>query len=491
MLFFGLPCLMTVATAWLLASRQKPLLKRRLGLIAVLLVVSASFTLVRMDGLSGEQESLVCWRWRPSAEDLFLAERAKAHASASSQASGGGDANANHVDALQVQPGDWPAFRGPAGDGEVRDVEINSDWNSHPPRLVWRQRIGPAWSSMAIIGKRLFTQEQRGEFEAVVCLDTETGRELWAHEDLTRFWEPVSGAGPRATPTFADGRLFTLGGNGLLNCLDAATGRKIWSRSIADDSGAPVPQWAFCSSPLVIGEIVVTFAGGAGSKQLLAYQVAAGEPAWSAPAGQLSYSSPQSVSIDGQPQIVILNDHGVTAVAADTGRPLWEFSAPIPGAPRSVEVNVFGPGKIVVATESGIGMVLLEVRREGEQWSAIPGPASNEFKPAFSDFVVHNGLVFGFDGAIFACVDIETGKRRWKKGRYGHGQVVLLRDQGLLLVLAESGEVILLPAIADRPEELGRYQSIEGKTWNHPAIAHGKLYVRNAEQIACYVLAGK
>jgi outer membrane protein assembly factor BamB len=299
----------------------------------------------------------------------------------------------------------------------------------------------------------------------------------------------VSGTGPRATPAFADGRLFAVGAKGLLNCLDAASGRKIWSRSIADDSGAALPLWAFCSSPLVTGKLVIAFAGGEGTQQLLAYQAATGELAWSAPAGQLSYSSPQLVSIDGQSQVLLLNDRGLTAVHPDSGKPLWEYSAPIPGAPRSVEVNLAGPGQIVVATEAGIGLVLLEVRHDGDEWSASPGETSNDFKPAFSDFVVHNGCVYGFDGAIFACADIKTGKRRWKKGRYGHGQVLLLPDQGLLLVLAESGEVILLPASGERLEELGRFQAITGKTWNHPAVAHGKLYVRNAEEIACYELA--
>jgi hypothetical protein len=394
----------------------------------------------------------------------------------------------DHSVPLALEPGDWPRFRGPAGNGEVHGVEIATDWKSKPPRLVWRQRIGPAWSSMVVVGGRLFTQEQRGESEAVVCLDAATGREIWAHEDATRFWEAVSGAGPRATPAFADGRLYTLGAKGLLNCLDAATGRCHWSHHIADDSGAPVPLWAYSGSPLVTGGLVVAFAGGPGEKQLLAYDGVTGATAWSVSAGQLSYSSAQLVSIDGTPQVLILSDRGLVAVSPESGALLWDYSAPIPGAPRSVEANAVGPSQILIATEAGIGMVLLEIRREGETWSVSAGEASNNFKPAFSDFVVHDGAMYGFDSAIFACVDYHTGKRRWKQGRYGHGQVLLLADQGLLLVQAETGEVVLLAANPERLEELGRFQAIEGKTWNHPAVVHGRLFVRNAEEIACYDL---
>jgi outer membrane protein assembly factor BamB len=488
MLFFGLPVLLTVGTLWLMAARNQPLARQRLGLLTLLVAAPASFALVRMDGLSGEQESLVRWRWSPTAEERYLAERAKSGATAQKTAESNADADADRGETLTFQPGDWPAFRGPAGNGEVRGVEIATDWKSKPPQLVWRQRIGPAWSSMAVVGGRLFTQEQRGESEAVVCLDAATGKEIWRHEDAARFWEAVSGAGPRATPAFADGRIYTLGAKGLLNCLDGTTGRCCWSHNIADDSGAPVPLWAFSGSPLVADGVVVVFAGGPGEKQLLAYDAAKGAPVWSVPAGQLSYGSPHLVSIDGTPQVLILDDRGLVSVSPDSGALLWEYSAPVPGAPRSVEANAVGPSQILVATESGIGMVLLDVQREGEKWNVSAGEVSNNFKPAFSDFVVHTGFVYGFDSAIFACADYRTGKRRWKQGRYGHGQVLLLADQELLLVQAETGEVVLLAANPDRLEELGRFQALDGKTWNHPALVNGRLFVRNAEEIACYDL---
>ncbi len=116
---------------------------------------------------------------------------------------------------------------------------------------------------------------------------------------------------------------------------------------------------------------------------------------------------------------------------------------------------------------------------------------STQLKPEFPDFVVHEGYAYGFDVNIFACIDLATGKRCWKAGRYGRGQVILLADQGVLLVISETGEAVLLAASPKEQQELGRFQAVNGKTWNHPVIAHGRLYVRNAEEMACYELTMK
>src|SRR5262249_4219031 len=157
-------------------------------------------------------------------------------------------------------------------------TRISTDWKTSPPRLLWRRRVGPAWSSLIFVGNLLFTQEQRGEREAVVCCDPLTGKEIWSHEDQTRFYEPVSGAGPRATPTFAEARLCTLGALGGLNCLEAVKRKLYWSRDVAADAGVKAQQWGFCSSPLVVENLVVVFGGGKGEKGLLAYRLDNGEP---------------------------------------------------------------------------------------------------------------------------------------------------------------------------------------------------------------------
>jgi outer membrane protein assembly factor BamB len=343
---------------------------------------------------------------------------------------------------------------------------------------------------MAVVGDRVFTQEQVGDSENVVCLDAATGLTAWSHQDAARHEDGQSGPGPRATPTFADGRLFALGATGILNCLDAVSGKRQWSRDIAADAGAKKPIWGFSSSPLVVGDLVIVFAGGESEKTLLAYKTDSGKPAWTAAAGKVSYSSPQRASLDGVTQILFESDQGLSAFDPTTGAVLWKQPAPAgaPGLPQSVQPRVVGKSGVLFDAGPDAGLTRIELSHENQSWIPAERWVCRQMKPAFNDFVVHDNALYGIDGRILSCVDLETGQRRWKEGRYGSGQVLLLADQPLLLVLTDTGAVVLVAANPDRRQELARFQAIEGKTWNHPVIAHGRLYVRNADEMACYDL---
>ncbi len=433
-----------------------------------------------VDGIDGDQQAAVRWRWSPTAEDLYLAGRTAADGTAVTPRPAHGKVS---PPTLVAKPEDWTEFRGPGRRGEVHGVKIGTDWQSHPPKQVWRQRIGPAWSSMLILGDRLFTQEQRGELEAVVCLDTASGHELWAYQYKARFSDGQAGAGPRSSPTFSESRLYTLGASGILNCLEAASGKPCWSRDIVADSGAPVPMWGFSSSPLVVEGLVVVYAGGKGDKGLLAYRASTGEPAWSVATGPVSYSSAQVVTVHGRQQVLFLSDTGLIGLEPPTGKILWEHKAPASSVWRVALPRQIDETGIVIGSED-LGLVRLDLAQTtpSSRWD------SRALRPAYNDFVSLDGFIYGFDESFFCCVDAATGKRRWKAGRYGHGQVLLLVDQRALLVISENGEGVLVSARPDQHEELGRFQAVNGKTWNHPAIAHGFLYVRNAEEIACYKL---
>jgi outer membrane protein assembly factor BamB len=476
----GIPLVLTTWTAWRLVARAVAPGWDWWGALAVVALTWAYFPLVRIDGVNSDLEADIRWRWSPRAEDLFLAGRAHTNSSAGPEVQ----------TAVTLAPGDWPGFRGPDRDGVIRGVRIATDWRKAPPRLLWRQRVGPGWSSVIVVGNRLYTQEQRGEDEAVVCYQAATGTELWAHEDTARFCEAVSGAGPRATPTFADGRIYTVGGTGILNCLDAATGTRCWMHDLAAEVGAAAPMWGFSGSPLVTDGNVIVFAGGGkDDKALRAYRADFGEPAWSAAAGQGSYSSPQLLTLAGRGQCLLLSDGGLTSVDPRTGAPLWQYGLAMPGAPRTAQPHAVGDTELLVPSLAGHGLERIAVTADGDRWKVERLGLSTDLKPEFPDVVLYRGHVYGFDVNVFCCVDLATGKRCWRAGRYGRGEVMLLPDQGLLLVVSEKGEVVLLAANPERHEELGRFQAIEGKTWNHPVIAHGHLYVRNAEEMACYELA--
>jgi hypothetical protein len=478
--FFGLPAVLAVWTGGMLLAKQASC-RRQPGLLIALTVTWLCFAFIRTDGLSGEQVTDVRWRWSKTAEELFLDEQAASdedHTIAPAQPG----------KALSLSAGDWPGFRGPNRDSVVGSGRIRTDWDANAPPLVWRHRVGPGWSSLAVVGDRLFTQEQHGEQEAVVCYDAGTGRVVWAHEDRVRFWETVAGAGPRATPTFAAGRLFTLGATGILNCLDAATGKCAWSRDVAADARTPPPRWGFSSSPLVLQGVVIVHAGGKPDRGLLAYHAESGEPAWTAAAGGPCYTSPQPAELGGTLQVLFLGDHGLTAHDPATGAVLWEHAAAAPGAPRSVQPRLLGETGFLISSETDLGLVRGDLVRDGSRPSTAQRWASRDLKSSFNDFVIHQDHVYGFDGAIFACVDLRTGERAWKGGRYGHGQVVLLAEQALLLVVTETGKAILLKADPEQRKELASFQAIKGKTWNHPVVARGRLYVRNGEEMACYDL---
>jgi outer membrane protein assembly factor BamB len=454
----------------------------RLASLVIVTLTWASFTLIRIEGIDSDLHADSHWRWTPSQEELFLAERG--HNIGARSVSDGAEVWTPHL-----LPNDWTGFRGPDREGVLYGVKIDPDWKSHPPQQPrWRQRVGPAWSSVIVIDDRLFTQEQRGQIETVVCYEASTGKELWIHGDKARFWETVSEAGPRATPTYADGRIYTMGGTGLLNCLDATTGQVCWMHDTRAEADAKVPMWGYSSSPLVVDGKVVVFAGGEAS--LRAYGKESGELAWTADAGPASYSSPQLVTLAGQRQILMLSETGLSSFNPANGVKLWQHGLSMPGAPRTLQPHLLGTDQLVVGTLEGNGVALIQVNRDEGDWKIEERWQTTQLKPEFPDFVVHDGHAYGFDVSIFACLDLATGKRTWKEGRYGRGQVILLSDQKLLVVTTElSGEVFLLAVNPKQHEELGRFKAIEGKNWNHPVIAHGRLYLRNANEMACYDLA--
>jgi hypothetical protein len=193
-------------------------------------------------------------------------------------------------------------------------------------------------------------------------------------------------------------------------------------------------------------------------------------------------------TLAGVKQCLLLSDSGLTAVDAPTGKLLWQYGQAMPGAPRTIQPHVVGDAQLAVGTLEGPGVALIDVTPSGDGWSVVERWDSKDLKPEFPDFVVHQGYAYGSDKNLFGCIDLSTGKRSWKAGRYGRSQVVLLADQSLLLVVSEGGEIVLLAANPRRHEELGRFRALAGKTWNHPVLAHGRLYVRNAEEMACYEL---
>jgi outer membrane protein assembly factor BamB len=472
----GIPIVATVIVIWFKRARGL-----RSGVInttffVLVYVTWAGFLLIRSEGADSSLKQSYFLRWTPSTEERFLAVKPS-------------PSPAKAADAIELTPtkNQWTQFRGTHRDGAVFGSAISTNWSS-PPALLWKRPVGPAWSSMTVVAQRLFTQEQRGASEAVVCYDAQTGEELWSHEDPARFEESLAGVGPRATPTFHEGKLFTLGGTGLLNCLDALTGKLIWQKNITEHSGARTPSWGFSSSPLIVDGKVIVYAGlGSG---VLAYTADKGEIAWSAPAGHTSYSSPQLATIDGISQCLMLHDGGLGGFDLATGKKLWETGFSFPDGPRSNQPHQVGANDLIVGgannSMNAASISSFKVARSGDSWTVVTNWISKDMKPEFPDIVIHNNHAYGFDVALFSCINLADGKRTWKEGRYGRGQVILLADQNALLVASETGDLVLLAADPTTHRELGRFKALESKTWAGPVVDGDRIYHRNAQEMACY-----
>jgi outer membrane protein assembly factor BamB len=514
---YAMPAVVPPAfVAWAVLTRNLRDRPRRATMVLTIFLACGVWTLLRTDGVMGGSVAMLRWRWTPTAEDRLLAkgeETAAARASvadppavATEQPTAKEPTAAKETRARVDEPApsdasirgvegserpiarvEWPGFRGPERDGVVRGVQIETDWSKSPPSELWRRPIGPGWSSFAVDGDRIYTQEQRGEEELVSCYRLATGDAIWRHRDSVRFYESNGGAGPRATPTVHNGRVYALGATGILNALDARRGAVIWSRNAAKDTGAPLPGWGFTGSPLVVGDVLVAATSG----RLAGYDIEDGHLRWVQKTGGGGYSSPHFAVLEGVPQVVLLNSAGATSVAPTDGAVLW--SHPWEGSAAILQPVGVDGGLLVSAGDmmGGLGVRKLAVSHAGSGWRVEERWTSRGLKPYFNDFVVHKGHAYGFDGSILSCIDLNDGNRKWKGGRYGQGQLVLLPDADVLLVLSEEGELALVRAAPDRFTELARFKAIEGKTWNHPVVVGDVLLVRNGEEMAAFRLTGR
>jgi hypothetical protein len=237
----------------------------------------------------------------------------------------------------------------------------------------------------------------------------------------------------------------------------------------------------------VVGDCVIVYAGGAGDKGILAFDVKSGSLRWSAAAGNDSYSSPQLTQIGGQKLVLMLTAAGLVGVEPERGRPVLDYEWKVK-AYRALQPRFIGDDTLLLPTPMTYGARAVRFTQEGGRLVGREVWTSHAFKLDFADLVTLDGYAYGIDGGLFTCIDLKTGERQWKEGRYGKGQVLLLEKLGLLLIAAEDGEVVLLRANPKAHEVLGSFKALDGKTWNHPVLVGDHLYVRNSQEAACYVL---
>lgn len=422
------------------------------------------------------------------ASQSTVAPSAPAHdsAPASALAASGAETGTLAPASIPARPPYWTAFRGPLRDGTYRERPILTAWPAGGLKPLWKQPIGGGYASFAIARGRAFTIEQRRAQEVVTAYDVDTGRELWAHGWDGEFKEWMGGDGPRATPTWFDGRVYALGALGELRCLDERTGAVLWRVNILDDNAAANLPWGMAASPLIVDDMVIVLPGGPAGRSVAAYDRQTGARRWSALNDKQAYTSPTLATIGGTRQILMVTASRLVALTP-TGVLLWEYPWPTPNDINASQPVILPPGnRVLLSSGYGHGAALLEVTNDGGRFGTRLLWEHTRLKNRFSSSVEHQGFIYGLDENILTCVDASSGEVKWKGGRYGHGQFLLA--SGHLVLLTEEGELALIRATPDSHQELARFPVLDGKTWNHPALDDGRLLVRNLAEMAAFDL---
>jgi outer membrane protein assembly factor BamB len=382
----------------------------------------------------------------------------------------------------------WTNFRGPRRDGKYEEANISTNWPANGLPVVWKQPVGVGHASFVVADGKAYTIEQRRSQEVVAAYDMNNGRELWTQKWNAAYTDET-GDGPRATPTWDAGRIYALGATGELRCLDANSGAVIWGKNILSDNQAKNLPWAMAASPLIVDDKVIVLPGGTSGKSVVAYNKNSGAPVWRVLNDTQAYVSPMLVELAGRRQIIVVSASRVVGLAPENGALLWEY-------PWNTDmgINVSQPvmvdrNRFFISSGYGKGAALVEVKGSGNSFTASTVWENNNMKNKFNSSVLHNGYVYGLDEGILVCLDVNTGERKWKNGRYGYGQIILAGSH--LIVTSDQGDVALVKATPDAYTEVARFTAVPGKTWNYPALAGGRLLVRNSTEMAAYDISGR
>ncbi len=415
---------------------------------------------------------------------------------------------------------DWPQWLGPQRDSVWRETGIVEKFPEEGLPIKWRAPLAGGYGGPAVANQRVYVMDYlrtdgdasnnpgtRNELtgqERVHCLDVETGDKLWMHA-YDRPYQISYPAGPRATPTVNDGKVYTLGAEGDLYCLDAETGEVAWSKQLRDEYQAETPIWGFCGHPLVVGDKLFCIVGGEGSVAV-AFNKHTGEEIWRAlTAREPGYAPPTLIEAAGVPQLLIWHAESLNSLNPDTGEVYWS----IPLEP-DYGMSIMAPrrdGDYLFA--SGIGNVgaLIELGSDEPSAEIVwRGDSSNAVYCANSTPFIEEGTIYGCccRQGQFRAVNLETAERLWETfepttgdRRAGHGTAFIVKHENEFFLFSETGDLIRARLSPDGYEELDRFHVLEptgeafGRKvlWSHPAFANKCMYARNDQEIVCVSLA--
>jgi outer membrane protein assembly factor BamB len=466
--------------------RRKLLGTLGIALFSLLYAAVFIFLLVRFTGLQiewrgGYIPALTYQKTAPNYEALEKQRANLTEPQPASQLPGPSSVSSQRAEAESS----WPGFRGPKRDGHYDETAILTNWPATGLRLLWRQPIGGGYASFAIAEGLAFTIEQRREEEVVAAYNVETGREIWTHRWKDKFSDYYAEEGPRATPAYSQGKLYAFGAMGELRCLEAQTGKLSWSRNVVLDNKGQAPTYGFAASPLIADEKLIVLTGAGAGRSVMCYDKQDGKVIWNALDDLMGYASAMLVTLAGEQQLIICAETRTLGLRPTDGKVLWEYPWRVLHDQNPIAQPVMlGTNRFLLSAGYFTGCAAVEIASTGSGFTARKLWQNKNLKNKFTSSVFWQGHIYGLDEDILTCLDAETGERKWKEGRYGYGQLLLA--SGHLIILSGDGELALVRATPERHEELARFQAIHGKTWNHPAIANGKLFIRNSAEMACF-----
>jgi outer membrane protein assembly factor BamB len=386
--------------------------------------------------------------------------------------------------AAQSAAGDWPQWRGPNRDGISAETGLLKQWPTEGPPLVWKATgAGRGYSSVAIAGGRLYTLGLRGEREYVLAFDIATGKEVWATAHGGAYRDS-RGDGPRGTPTVEGDRLYALGGNGDLSCMETRTGRIVWAMNILKKFGGENIGWGISESPLVIGDRVLVNAGGPGAS-IVALNKRDGSVLWKTQSDKAGYSSAIPLQVGGKTQVVFFTQERALGLDPNDGKVLWEYSRPSNNV-ANVATPVVRGNRVWISSDYGTGGGLVEIKAGTGGVTASEVYFTREMRNHHSSSVLVGDYLYGFSSGILTAMRFDTGEVAWRDRSVGKGSLVYA--DGHLYCLSENGVVGLVEATPAGYREKGRFriQQESLPTWAHPVISGGRLYIRDQDTIYAF-----
>jgi len=385
---------------------------------------------------------------------------------------------------------DWPQFLGPTRNGKYAGNDLTTVLPKAGPPVVWKKTIGQGFSGPVVAEGKLILFHRVGDKETVECLDAATGKEHWRFDYRTHYRDDFGfDEGPRSTPSIASGRVYTFGAEGVLHSLDFATGKKLWTVETHQQFDVRKGFFGAACSPLVEGRAVLLNIGGSKPSGLVAFDRETGKVMWAVSRDEASYSSPVAATLGGLRSVFCFTRNGLVGVDPASGVIRFEF---LWRARMQASVNAATPlvvGDLVFISASyQTGAVLLQVTGSAVKkvWASDDALSNH-----YASSVAHNGFLYGFHGRqehgpSLRCVQLQTGKVMWSVDSFGAGTLTLAGEH--LLVLKESGELLIAAAVPKAFQPVAKAQIIVGTVRAYPALAQGRLYVRNENSLVCVSL---